>query len=58
MENMLADAADSVLNPGKTWLDADPARRQELQNTLFPEGLRCSNDLLLFEPGNHSDVNT
>ena len=48
----MADASDSVLNLAKTWLDADLARRQELQNTLFPEGLRFSNDLLLFEPGN------
>lgn len=52
MESMMTEAAESVLNLARTWLDADLARRQELQNTLFPEGLRFSNDLLLFEPGN------
>ena len=29
-------------------------RRQELQNALFPEGLRFSNQVLLFEPGNRT----
>ena len=43
MEQIKADAAISVMNLAKTWLDADLARRQELQNALFPEGLRFSN---------------
>ena len=42
------------MNLAKTWLDADLARRQELQNALFPEGLRFSNQVLLFEPGNRT----
>ena len=54
MESMMSEAAESVLNLAKTWLEADLARRQELQNALFPEGLRFSNDLLLFDPGNHT----
>jgi site-specific DNA recombinase len=54
MESIMADASDSIMNLAKTWLDADLARRQELQNTLFPEGLRFSNEVLLFEPGNRS----
>ena len=54
MDQIMADAAISVMNLAKTWLDADLARRQELQNALFPEGLRFSNQVLLFEPGNRT----
>jgi hypothetical protein len=54
MEQIMADAAISVMNLAKTWLDADLARRQELQNARFPEGLRFSNQVLLFEPGNRT----
>ena len=54
MEQIMSDAAVSVMNLAKTWLDADLARRQELQNALFPEGLRFSNQVLLFEPGNRT----
>ena len=50
----MSDAAVSVMNLAKTWLDADLARRQKLQNALFPEGLRFSNPVLLFEPGNRT----
>lgn len=50
----MAAAAVSVMNLAKTWLGADLARRQELQNALFPEGLRFSNQVLLFEPGNRT----
>jgi hypothetical protein len=52
MESLMSEAAESVLNLAGTWLKTDLARRQELQNAIFPEGLRFSNDLLLFEPGN------
>jgi hypothetical protein len=48
MDEMMSEAAESVLNLAGTWMKADLARRQELQNTLFPERLRFSNDLLLF----------
>lgn len=52
MESMMAEARVSVMNLAKHWLGADLARRQELQNSLFPEGLVFSNEHLLFEPGN------
>ena len=54
MDGLMSEAAESVLNLSRAWLKADLARRQELQNALFPEGLRFSNDLMLFEPGNHT----
>jgi len=38
MEQIMSDAAVSVMNLAKTWLDADLARRQELQNALVPRG--------------------
>ena len=50
----MADAAVSVMNLAKTWLDADLARRQESQNALFLEGLGFSSQVLLFEPDNRT----
>ena len=36
------------------WLEADLARRQEIQTALFPDGLVFSPDFLFFEPRNHT----
>jgi hypothetical protein len=47
---LIADARRSVVNLAKTWLDADLARRQEIQTALFPDGLVFSPDFLVFEP--------
>jgi site-specific DNA recombinase len=54
MEQLLADARRSIVNLAKTWLEADLARRQEIQTALFPDGLVFSPDFLFFEPRNHT----
>jgi hypothetical protein len=50
----MADARRSIVNLAKTWLEADLARRQEIQTALFPDGLVFSPDSLFFEPRNHT----
>src|SRR5207253_11195671 len=52
LEDLMADAEHDIVNLAKAWLNAGINERRELQNTLFPEGLRFSPELLLFEPGN------
>ena len=52
LDDLMAEAKVSVVNLAKTWRNAGINERRELQNTLFPEGLRFSPQLLLFEPGN------
>jgi site-specific DNA recombinase len=54
MAQLMADARRSIVNLAKTWLEADLARRQEIQTALFPEGLVFSPDFLFFEPRNHT----
>lgn len=54
MEQLMQDASRSIMNLAKTWLEADLARRQEIQTGLFPDGLRFHPDYLFFEPGNHT----
>jgi hypothetical protein len=54
MEQLMADARCSIMNLAKTWLEADLARRQEIQTALFPDGLAFSPDFLFFEPRNHT----
>jgi site-specific DNA recombinase len=54
IEDLMAEARVSVMNLAKTWLKAGIAERQELQRTLFPDGLRFSADFLFFEPRNHT----
>ena len=39
MAQLMADARRSIVNLAKTWLEADLARRQEIQTALFPDGL-------------------
>ncbi len=52
----MADAAVSVMNFAKTWLDADLVRRRESQNALFLEDLGFSNQVLLCEPDNRTVI--
>ena len=52
LEDLMADAEHDIVNLAKAWLNAGINERREIQNTLFPEGLRFSPELLLFEPGN------
>jgi hypothetical protein len=54
MAQLMADARRSIVNLAKTWLEADLARRQEIQTALFPDGLVFSPDSLFFEPRNHT----
>ena len=54
MAQLMADARRSIVNLAKTWLEADLARRQEIQTALFPDGLAFSPDFLFFEPRNHT----
>jgi site-specific DNA recombinase len=54
MSQLMDDAQRSIVNLAKAWLDADLARRQEIQTALFPDGLRFSPDFLFFEPRNHT----
>ena len=54
MAQLMDDASRSIVNLAKAWLDADLARRQEIQTALFPDGLRFSPDYLFFEPRNHT----
>jgi DNA invertase Pin-like site-specific DNA recombinase len=54
MAQLMADARRSIVNLAKAWLNADPARRQEIQTALFPDGLVFSPDSLFFEPRNHT----
>jgi hypothetical protein len=54
MAQLMADARRSIVNLAKTWLEADLARRQEIQTALFPDGLVFSPDFLFFEPRNHT----
>jgi site-specific DNA recombinase len=54
MEQLIADARRSIVNLAKTWLEAAPARKQEIQTALFPDGLVFSPDSLFFEPRNHT----
>ena len=54
MAQLMVDARRSIVNLAKTWLEADLARRQEIQTALFPEGLVFSPDFLFFEPRNHT----
>jgi site-specific DNA recombinase len=54
MEQLLADARRTIVNLARTWQQADPARKQEIQTALFPEGLAFSPDFLFFEPRNHT----
>lgn len=54
MEQLIADARRSIVNLAKNWLEADLARRQEIQTALFPDGLVFSPDFLFFEPRNHT----
>ncbi|MCU1297357.1 MAG: hypothetical protein JWO91_1635 [Acidobacteriaceae bacterium] len=50
MSQLMDDARRSIVNLAKAWLEADLARRQEIQTALFPDGLRFSPDFLFFEP--------
>ncbi len=52
MEQLIADARRSIVNLAKAWMDADLARRQQIQTALFPDGLAFSPDSLFFEPRN------
>ena len=54
MAQLMADARRSIVNLAKAWLEADLARRQEIQTALFPDGLVFSPDFLFFEPRNHT----
>lgn len=54
IEQLMADASQSIMNLAKAWQDADLARRQEIQTFVFPDGLLFSPDRLFFEPGNHT----
>jgi hypothetical protein len=54
MAQLMTDARRSIVNLAKAWLDADLARRQEIQTALFPDGLVFSPDFLFFEPRNHT----
>jgi site-specific DNA recombinase len=54
IEQLMADARREIVNLAKAWLEADLARRQEIQTALFPEGLRFSPDFLFFEPRNQT----
>ena len=54
MSQLMDDARRSIVNLAKAWLEADLARRQEIQTALFPDGLAFSPDFLFFEPRNHT----
>jgi site-specific DNA recombinase len=54
LEQLIVDAEHDIVNLANAWLKAGINERRELQNTLFPQGLRFSPDFLLFEPGNHT----
>jgi site-specific DNA recombinase len=54
MDELLEASRIRLLNLPRTWQKAGVNERQEIQSSLFPEGLRYSPEVLFFEPGNHS----
>ena len=54
IEQLIVDAEHDIVNLARAWLKGGINERRELQNTLFPEGLRFSPDFLPFEPGNRT----
>ena len=54
MKELLEASRVRLLNLPRTWQKAGVNERQEIQSSLFPEGLRYSPEVLFFEPGNHS----
>jgi hypothetical protein len=54
MEAWLEQARREVIDLRKTWTGAGLRQKQELQRSLYPEGLAFSHEKSFFEPRNHS----
>jgi site-specific DNA recombinase len=54
MKELMRQAELRVVNLAHAWQRAGISERQEIQSSIFPDGLRFSPENLFFEPGNNS----
>jgi site-specific DNA recombinase len=52
LQDLLAQTEREVIDFGASWREAGTARKREIQNALFPEGLAWDSELFLFCPRN------